>query len=157
MVRIIHFPMKEFQTIEHLIPNFGDRVDDPPASAAAQATLQGLFEDLLGQSARFIQPVLFRSGRLIVYAQAAIWGQHIQHRHASLLERCKQSGLHVTKVEVKIRPARGSAPSPRSNAIHYNPQSVSKQLDKLAAQTSQDKLKQTLLRLAERIRDNHGD
>jgi len=124
MVRIIHFPMKEFQTIEHLIPNFGDRVDDPPASAADQQSLRLIFEDLLGQSARFIQPVLFRSGRLIVYAQAAIWGQHIQHRHASLMDR----GLALI---------------------------VSQQLDKLAAQTEQDQLKQTLIRLAARMRENH--
>jgi len=155
MVRIIHFPMKEFQTIEHLIPNFGDRVDDPPASAADQQSLRLIFEDLLGQSARFIQPVLFRSGRLIVYAQAAIWGQHIQHRHASLMDRGLVAGLHINKIEVKIRPAHSSNVESEPRPASYNPLIVSQQLDKLAAQTEQDQLKQTLIRLAARMRENH--
>ena len=155
MVRIIHFPMKEFQTIEHLIPNFGDRVDDPPASASDQSKLQLIFEDLLGQSARFIQPVLFRSGRLIVYAQAAIWGQHIQHRHASLMERGIAAGLHINNIEVKVRPVHGPAKENEPRPASYNPLVVSQQLDKLATQTEQSELKQTLSRLAERIRKNH--
>lgn len=155
MVRIIHFPMKEFQTIEHLIPNFGDRVDDPPAPAADQQSLQLIFEDLLGQSASFIQPVLFRSGRLTVYAQAAIWGQHIQHRHATLMERGAAAGLHINQVEVKIRPAHNPARENQPHPISYNPLTVSQQLDKLATQTDQSELKQTLARLAERIRKNH--
>ena len=155
MVRIIHFPMKEFQTIEHLIPNFGDRVDDPPAPAADQEALQLIFEDLLGQSARFIQPVLFRSGRLIVYAQAAIWGQHIQHRHASLMDRGLAAGLHINKIEVKVRPAHNSSVENEPRPASYNPLMVSRQLDKLATQTEQDQLKQTLIRLAARMRKNH--
>lgn len=155
MVRIIHFPMKEFQTIEHLIPNFGDRVDDPPAPAADQHSLMLIFEELLGQSANFIQPVLFRSGRLIVYAQAAIWGQHIQHRHATLMERGHATGLYINKVEVKIRPAHNSSVKNESRPASYNPSMVSRQLDKLAKQTEQEQLKQTLSRLAERIRKNH--
>ncbi len=156
MVRIIHFPMKEFQTIEHLIPNFGDRVEDPPAPAADQQALQQIFEDLLGQSTRFIQPVLFRSGRLIVYAQAAIWGQHIQHRHAMLLERGQAAGLYIQKIEVKVRPLRGAVPMDAPRPTSYNPENVSQQLDKLAEQTDNNQLKQTLSRLAERMRINHG-
>lgn len=155
MVRIIHFPMKEFQTIEHLIPNFGDRVDDPPASAADQNALRIIFKDLLGQSAHFIQPVLFRSGRLIVYAQAAIWGQHIQHRHASLMERGLAADLHINKIEVKVRPAHNSPIESEQRPASYNPLLVSQQLDRLAAQTDQDQLKQTLIKLAARMRENH--
>jgi hypothetical protein len=158
MVRIIHNPMQDFQTIAHLIPNFGDRVDDPPAPVKTQNALRAIFNDLLGQSASFIQPVLFRSGRLIIYAEAAIWGQHIQHRHNRLLERCLADGLHVTDIKVKVRP--GSTLSRHED--HYRPASyntaaASRHLDNVAAQTENPELKQSLQHLAERIRKNHED
>jgi len=156
MVRIIHIPMQDFQTIAHLIPNFGDRVDDPPAPVTAQNSLRAIFNDLLGQSAHFIQPVLFRSGRLIIYAEAAIWGQHIQHRHRRLLERCHADGLHVTDIKVKVRP--GSTLSGHEDCYRpasYNTELASRHLDNVAAQTEDQELKLSLQRLAERIRINH--
>jgi hypothetical protein len=156
MVRIIHIPMQDFQTIAHLIPNFGDRVDDPPAPVKDQNALRAIFIDLLGQSAEFIQPVLFRSGRLIIYAEAAVWGQHIQHRHRRLMERCHADGLHITDIKVKVRP--GSTLSGRENVrrtASYNTEAASKHLDNVAAQTNDPELKQSLLRLAKRIRQNH--
>jgi len=149
--------MPEFQTIEHLIPNFGGRVDDPPASPQQQASLQSIFENLLGQSARFIQPVLFRSGRLIIYAEAAVWGQHIKHRHATLMEQCKHEGLHVQNIEVKVRPNPARARPEVERKCQYNVKAVSQQLDKLAAQTESEQLRQTLTRLAKRMRDNHPE
>jgi hypothetical protein len=158
MVRIIHIPMQDFQTIAHLIPNFGDRVDDPPAPVEDQNALRAIFIDLLGQSAEFIQPVLFRSGRLIIYAEAAVWGQHIQHRHSRLMERCHADGLHITDIKVKVRP--GSTLSGRENVrrtASYNTEAAGKHLNNVAAQTSDPELKQTLLRLAKRIRQNHKD
>jgi len=156
MVRIIHIPMQDFQTIAHLIPNFGDRVDDPPAPVTAQNALRAIFNDLLGQSARFIQPVLFRSGRLIIYAEAAVWGQHIQHRHKRLLERCHADGLHVIDIKVKVRP--GSTLSGHEASYRpasYNTASASRHLNNVAAQTEDQELRQSLQRLAERIRKNH--
>ncbi len=158
MVRIIHFPMQDFQTIAHLIPNFGDRVDDPPAPVEQQNALRTIFRDLLGQSVDFIQPILFRSGRLIVYAEAAVWGQHIQHRHVTLLNRCNSAGLHVNDIKVKVRPGltltgRDDLHRPAS----YNTDAASRQIDKLAAQMDEGELKQTLARLAERIRRNHQE
>ena len=156
MVRIIHIPMQDFQTIAHLIPNFGDRVDDPPAPLSTQNALRTIFTDLLGQSARYIQPVLFRSGRLIIYAEAAIWGQHIQHRHARLLERCLAEGLHVSDIKVKVRPGVTlSAHEDHYRPASYNTSAASKHLDNVATQTQDQALKQTLERLAERIRTNH--
>ncbi len=158
MVRIIHIPMQDFQTIAHLIPNFGDRVDDPPAPVKDQNALRAIFVDLLGQSAEFIQPVLFRSGRLIIYAEAAVWGQHIQHRHGRLMERCHADGLHITDIKVKVRP--GATLSGHEDvhlAASYNTAAASKHLNNVAAQTKDPELKQTLLRLAKRIRQNHAD
>ncbi len=158
MVRIIHIPMQDFQTITHLIPNFGDRVDDPPAPVKDQNVLRAIFVDLLGQSAEFIQPVLFRSGRLLIYAEAAVWGQHIQHRHSRLMSRCHSDGLHITEIKVKVRP--GVTLSRHDDvyrAASYNTVAARKHLDNVAAQTGDPELKQTLLRLAERIRQNHED
>ncbi len=156
MVRIIHFPMQDFQTIAHLIPNFGDRVDDPPVSIKDQNALRAIFADLLGQSANFIQPVLFRSGRLIIYAEAAVWGQHIQHRRVRLLERCHADGLHVTEIKVKVRPGSTlSAHEDKHQPASYDTNAASKHLINCAAQTEEGELKQTLLRLAKRIRENH--
>lgn len=158
MVRIIHIPMQDFQPITHLIPNFGDRVDDPPAPVKDQNTLRAILIGLLGQSAKFIQPVLFRSGRLIIYAEAAVWGQHIQHRHSRLMERCQADGLHITDISVKVRPgATLSGHGDVHRAASYNTTSASKHLGKVAAQTEDPELKQALLRLANRIRENHKE
>ena len=145
--------MPEFQTIEQLIPNFADRVDDPPASIQDQRKLVEIFRILLGQGANFIQPVLFRSGRLNVYAEAAVWGQHIQHRHERLLERCHRAKLHVTEIKVKIRPnsmlQADDTPKPPST---FDPDKASQHLDKLATRLKGDALADTVSRLANRIR-----
>ena len=148
--------MQVFQTITRLIPNFGDRVDDPPAAPEAQQALTVIFSDMLGQSARFIQPVLFRSGRLIVYAEASIWGQHIQHRQLTLLERCHAVKLHVTSVKVKVRPGRSLTNRDKEPRVSsYDAEVASAHIEKLAMQTDKPELQQTLDRLAKRIRENH--
>lgn len=148
--------MQDFQTIAHLIPSFDNRVDDPPATMAAQSKLHDIFQALLGQSKRYIHPVLFKSGRLIVYAQASVWGQHIQHRHNRLMQQCQIAGLHVTEIKVKVIPdvvAGTSQISP--HPITYDPAKASKHLEKLAEQLDKKELKQTVSRLAARIRRNH--
>ena len=158
MVRIIHFPMQDFQTIAHLIPNFGDRVEDPPAPVEQQNSLRRIFGELLGQSARYIQPVLFRSGRLVVYAEAAIWGQHIQHRHSRILERCKEAELHVTDITVKVQPGSTLArQDPPQRQASYDSAAASAQMERLASQVKEEKLSYTLKRLAKRIRENYGE
>ena len=150
--------MPDFQTIEQLIPNFADRVDDPPASIQDQRKLVEIFRGLLGQGANFIQPVLFRSGRLNVYAEAAVWGQHIQHRHERLLERCHGANLHVTEIKVKIRPdsklqTAETIKRPRT----FDPDKASQHLDKLAARLNSDTLADTVTRLAKRIRSKRSE
>lgn len=158
MARIIHFPMPDFQTIAHLIPNFDNRVDDPPAPIADQNTLHEIFGQLLGQSTAFIQPVLFKSGRLIVYAQAAVWGQHIQHRHDRLLQRCQAAGLHVSDIKVKVLPDTVSISHQQAQRpATYDTDKASAHLEKLATQLKKKELKDTIARLASRIRQNHKE
>ena len=147
--------MADFQTITHLIPTFGDRIDDPPVSTADQAVLRGVFEDVLGQSAGFIQPVLFRSGRLNVYAQAAVWGQHIQHRHDKLLTLCQAADLYVTEIKVKVRPDMGATRQTKTReAPPYNSDSASRHLEQFSEQLGKSALGLSVSRLAERIRKN---
>ncbi len=158
MVGIIHIPMQEFQTITQLIPNFSGRNDDLPANHAEQANIQAILSDLLGQSAAFIQPVLFRSGTLIIYAEAAIWGQHIQHRHDTLLQRCQSEQLFVKEIQVKVSPGTVSL---KKNAeplkVDYDIDKVSQQLAVFSQQIDEsDPLKRTVEKLAKRIRENHS-
>ena len=156
MVCIIHFPMQDFQTIAHLIPNLADRVNNPPAPAREQALVSQVFKDMLGQSVAFIQPVLFRSGQLVVYAEAAVWGQHIRHRETSLLEQCRAAGVRVSEITVKIQAdAHAAQRTQARRPATYNVEAASQNVEKLAAHTSQDELKKSLKRLATRIRDNH--
>ena len=158
MVRIIHFPMQDFQTIAHLIPNFGDRVEDPPAAVEQQNALRRIFREMLGQSADYIQPVLFRSGRLVFYAEAAIWGQHIQHREGRILERCREAKLRVIDIKVKVRPGSTLArQDPPRRQAGYDCDAASAQMEKLAGQVKEENLSYTLKRLAKRIRENHGE
>lgn len=158
MVCIIHFPMQDFQTIAHLIPNLADRVDNPPAPASDQALVSQVFRDRLGQSAAYIQPVLFRSGLLVVYAQAAVWAQHIRHRETSLIEQCRGKGLRVSSIKVKVQAEAHAAR--RDQAPHeasYNTEAASRQVEKLAARTGSADLRHSLEQLARRIRENHQD
>jgi hypothetical protein len=150
--------MQDFQTIAHLIPSFDDSVDDPPVAMAAQSILHDIFGALLGQSKRYIQPVLFKSGRLVVYAHASVWGQHIQHRRERLMQQCQAAGLHVTEIKVKVIPDAVSGASqnnPRPST--YDATKASEHLDKLAKQLDKKELQATVSRLAERIRQNHKE
>ena len=158
MVCIIHFPMQDFQTIAHLIPNLADRVENPPAPAREQALVSQIFTEMLGQSVAFIQPVLFRSGQLVVYAEAAVWGQHIRHRETSLLEQRRAAGLRVGEIKVKIQADAHAAHRERvKRPASYNVEAASRHVEKLASHTSNKELKKSLQRLSGRIRDNHGD
>ena len=158
MVCIIHFPMQDFQTIAHLIPNLADRVDNPPAPAREQALVSQVFREMLGQSAAFIQPVLFRSGQLVVYAEAAVWGQHIRHRQTSLMEQCRAVGIRVSEIKVKVQADAHAAHREQvKRPATYNTETASRHVEKLAAQTGNAKLKKSLQRLSRRIRDNHAD
>ena len=158
MVCIIHFPMQDFQTIAHLIPSLADRVDNPPAPASEQSLVSQIFGDRLGQSAAFIQPVLFRSGQLVVYAEAAVWAQHIRHRESSLLEQCRAAGLRVNKIVVRIQADAHAAKRDQArHRVSYDIDAASQHIEKLAARTSSPKLRRSLEKLAQRIRDNHDN
>lgn len=159
MVGIIHFLMHEFLTITRLIPNFADRVDDPPASAEDQNTICAIFDNIFGQSAQYIQPIIFRSGTLHVYAQAAVWGQHILHRQTTIKQRCESAGIRLEDIKVKVDPE-SSNQLTTSQPIqpNYDVNKASEHLQRLAAQLNDNKeLQSSIKRLIRRMQTNQTD
>lgn len=147
--------MPDFQTITQLIPKLGAHLEDPPSPTADQNKILQIFENILGNSARFIQPILFRSGRLNVYAEAAVWGQHIQHRHEKLMDLFKHAGLQVTEIKVSIRPNVYPKPNKhKKRSPNYNVNTVSNHLEQFASQIDDDELSRSVTRLAKRVRRN---
>ncbi len=125
---------------------------DVPASPAIQRRLVELWRKELGAAGARSLPLLFTSGRLVVFAESAAWGNEIRHRAPSLQAALAGQGIAVEAIEVKTQPpaalpARKTKKPPRlfrlskENAEH---------IQSLAATIDYPPLKRALRRLAGR-------
>ncbi len=50
------------------------------------------------------QPLLFTSGRLVVFVESAAWGNEIRHQSQYLRDALARHGMDISTIEVKVRP-----------------------------------------------------
>lgn len=142
--------MKEFRPLSALLTAALPSGGDVPAPDRIQQKLARCWREQTGAAALHSRPLLFTSGRLVVFVESASWGTEIRHRSGSLMEVLVADGLRISTVEVKVlpdspAPARKRAGKPR----RLSPQNAG-QIEQLAGTIEHPQLKASLLRLAKR-------
>ena len=96
--------MKEFQSISSLLKTVLPSVGEVPAADSLQQKLARCWPQQAGAAAAHSQPLLFASGRLVVFVESASWGNEIRHRSQSLITALLENGVRVNAIEVKVLP-----------------------------------------------------
>lgn len=120
-----------------------------PAADPAQQRLADFWPRHLGAAGLHSWPLLFTSGRLVVFVEAAAWGHEIRHRAPGLLDTLGRHGIPARTITVKTRPP--SPPPPRKTRPRFrlSPHSA-RHLVQLAERIEYPPLARALLSLAKR-------
>ena len=102
--RHYNFAMTAFRQISALLDAALAETSDRPAPRDTQTRLERFWRGNLGAAGAQSRPLLFASGRLVVFVEAASWGMEIRHRAPSLAETLRARGFAVEKIEVKTQP-----------------------------------------------------
>ncbi len=145
--------MHAFKDINTLLPQlFCARVDMPVADPIQQQVQQVFIEEF-SQSANYLKPLLFGSGRLLIIANAPIWATHIRHRQQTIRDRCADQGITLGEIKVKVIPVSeqplSDRQAPRDKPKLKN-QTVA-QIERSALMLKSPSLQKAFSRLAKRL------
>ena len=96
--------MSEFQPLSNLLAAVLPPGVDAPAADPVQQKLAQCWQRQAGAAAAHSRTLLFTSGRLVVFAESASWGNEIRHRTHSLMEALAGDGFDLNALQVKIQP-----------------------------------------------------
>ena len=94
-------------------------------------------------------PLLFTSGRLVVFVQSAAHGHEIRHRAPSLLKALAQHGIHATHITVKTQPHSPPPTRATRQPFRLSPKTA-EQIVQLAKTVDYPPLRESLLNLSKR-------
>ena len=148
--------MKEFksiaQVIKRVIKNSLPVSEDRPAVERLQQSLSDYWRKQIGIAAAHTYPLLFQSGRLVVFCDSAAWATQIRHQKPSLLRQLNDHNFKISDINIKIRPA--SSPQTRGNYCGKKIEPISTDnataICDLAAKVGHRGLRQSLFHLAKR-------
>jgi hypothetical protein len=94
--------LKDFNPVSSLLQRHIQRADDPPADPSIQSTLLEKWKQCAGRAAAFTYPILFRSGRLVVFTESPVWATEIRH-HLGEIESAL-SNFAIDHIDVRTSP-----------------------------------------------------
>ena len=139
--------IKEFSSVSSLLRNLSLDSDDSPAEQETQQSLLNRWPECAGKAAIFSFPLLFRSGRLVVFTDSAIWATELRHQIHAIKKGL--ADIAVTQITVRVSPnlfSRQRRPPrkiclSRENGVH---------LSKSASALKHQGLKHAVIRLSRR-------
>ena len=143
--------LKEFRPISDLIQDLPLESDDSPAEQLLQQQLKDRWATCAGRAAPWSFPLLFRSGKLVIFTESAIWATELRHQRQAI-----ENGLidlDITQIIVRASPAifpRNSESTRNISLSGDNGRNMSKTASKLTHQG----LKEAVIRLSRRS-DEH--
>ena len=93
--------LKDFQQLSTLLPPLPE-TGDRPIGGVTQTELERRWPRCAGPAADTSFPLLFRSGRLVVFTESAIWATELRHQQRGLIEALADLGM--TTLEVRAIP-----------------------------------------------------
>ena len=154
--------MTSFQKISGLIgrelAQYSAKGQDIPADEQSQSDLRLSWRKHAGNAVMHTFPLLFESGKLIIYCESSVWASSIRHQTQSLTRKFIGDGLKVTDIKIKMRPKSSSSTRQQNSTSFSLPiaptQRTAKQIALTAQTVSHPGLKRALLKLAERQSDS---
>lgn len=144
--------MPDFTDINAILPDLAARADDPPANKATQAAVKQALRELFGQSADFLQPYFFASGRLVIFVSAPVWSTHIRHRQNSLIEKLREQHIIANEIEVKVLVQEKSPADSRKQNTHAPISTKTQnQIARVETQLKNPALRESIARLKNRL------
>ena len=110
--------IKEFRPVSNLLKNLSLEFDDGPADQELQRLLLDRWSECAGKAAISSFPLLFRSGRLVIFTDSAIWATELRHRRQAI-----EAGLGdivVTEISVRVSPTVFSKKIRGSRKVHLS-------------------------------------
>jgi len=144
--------VSQFEKINQVLPNLTSRAEDPPVASAQQGVINQVLVDIFGQSAQFLNPILFRSGKLVIFVTAPVWATHIRHRQTTMMSAFKAQTIIVTEIKVKVTPPKPLAQAKETPRTHHplGPGALNA-ITMTGISVNNTHLRQALLRLRERL------
>ena len=142
---------KGLKPISSLLEKILPRTGDVPVSADQQQRLARCWREQCGVAGRHGQPLLFTSGRLVVFVESAAWGNEIRHRAHSLQAALAGRGVPVRAIEVKVQPDSFTPPRKPAGTPKLSAENA-EQIAQVAETIDHPQLKLALHKLAKRGR-----
>ena len=146
--------MKEFRSISSLLRDNLPDMEDPPVGDEIQTRLTRFWEIDLGDLSLYTFPVLFESGRLVIFCESAAWATRFRHQSPSVVRRLRESGFRVTRPVIKVHQVSDVKPETRQAARESATISAdsARQIRGLAERVEHSGVRESLLRLAGKIK-----
>jgi hypothetical protein len=106
---------KDLRLITELLPRDIAAGQDAPADREHQDAVRAQWGDCAGRAAPLSMPLLFRSGRLVVYTGSAVWATELRLQQRRILAALAPIG--VTRMDIRTTPAPLSPPRPVRHAL----------------------------------------
>jgi len=103
--------LKDFNPVSSLLQRHIQRAEDPPAAPSTQSSLCSKWGHCAGRAAAFSHPILFRSGRLIVFTESPIWATEIRHHLAEI--ESALSEFNIEQIDIRTSPPFFAQKSPK--------------------------------------------
>jgi len=140
----------DWRTVAGLLAALPVAAAERPADDAAQQRLADFWARHFGPAAARSTPLLFASGRLVVFVEAAAWGHEIRHRAPGLLDDLGRHGISARTITVKMHPPSPPPPPRKPRArLRLSPHSA-RHIAQLAESIEHPPLARALISLAKR-------
>ncbi len=96
--------MNKSLPISKLVSEILPQLDDPPAEPDIQARLAEFWRTEAGIIAPFTRPLIYRSGRLVIFCDSPAWATQLRHQSPSLLRQIEELSFKVSDLVIKITP-----------------------------------------------------
>ena len=146
--------MKGFRPISSIVKPGLPLSDDPPAEEALQTELIDFWKNHIGIAAPHTHPLLFRSGRMVVFCDSSVWATQIRHQIPSLKLQLKHhlnaESFEISDIKIRIIPIGSVKPVSSVQNKVANPisQSNANAIKNTAQGIRNENLKESLFRLS---------
>lgn len=96
--------MQEFKSIGDFLDEIALSTEQL-ASATLQEKLDAAWQQYWQGNKTRGKPMLFASGRLVVFVSSSCWGNEIRHSSTKLIQLMRDNGININSIEVKAMPA----------------------------------------------------
>jgi hypothetical protein len=143
--------LKEFRSISNLIQSIAVESDDGPAEPSLQQLLKARWAECAGRAAPWSFPLLFRSGRLVIFTESAIWATELRHQRQTIENGLRD--LDINQITVRASPGIFPRNSRRTRKLRLS-RGNGQNMSKTALKLKHPGLREAVIRLSRRSDDH---